>query len=324
MAYSGWYHARLPVDSAPKTGSVPAEALSVKIVLIDFHTHTSASDGALAPSELVNRALAGNIELLAITDHDTVSGYLSAAEYLRSRRDPLRLVSGVELSCRWSGATVHVVGLGVDASAPALQSGLGSLDRARLERAGEIARRLGRKGFVGGLEGALRHAGDSQLGRPHFAAWLVEQGHVADHNQAFDRYLGQGRIGDVKAFWPELADVTRWITASDGVAVLAHPLKYRFTRMKLRRLVKDFSAAGGEALEIVSARQTPDQVRSLCALAREFDLEASVGSDFHRDGPYSPKLGVELPRLEGLRGVWERFKGDSCPAGQDHRRSRAN
>ena len=308
----------------PEAGSVPAEALSVKIVLIDFHTHTSASDGALAPAELVNRAVAGNIELLAVTDHDTVAGYLSAAEYLRSRQGPLRLVSGVELSCRWSGATVHVVGLGVDTSAPALQEGLARLDRARLERAGEIASRLARKGFAGGLEGALRHAGDSQLGRPHFAAWLVEQGHVADHNQAFDRYLGQGRIGDVKAFWPELAEVTRWITASDGVAVLAHPLKYRFTRMKLRRLVKDFGAAGGEALEVISARQSPDQIRSLCTLARDFALEVSVGSDFHRDGPYSPQLGVELPRLEGLRGVWERFVGDSRHAGHDTNRSRAN
>jgi predicted metal-dependent phosphoesterase TrpH len=324
MACSGWYYARLPLDSAPAAGSVPAEALSVKIVLIDFHTHTSASDGALTPSELVNRALAGNIELLAVTDHDTVAGYLSATGYLRSRQGSLRLVSGVELSCRWSGVTVHVVGLGVDTAAPALQEGLERLDRARLERAGEIARRLARKGFAGGLEGALRHAGDSQLGRPHFAAWLVEQGHVADQNQAFDRYLGQGRIGDVKAFWPELAEVTRWIMASDGVAVLAHPLKYRLTRMKLRRLVRDFSAAGGEALEIISARQTPDQVRSLCSLARDFALEASVGSDFHRDGPYGPQLGVELPRLEGLRGVWERFIGDACLAGQESRHGRAN
>ena len=109
-----------------------------------------------------------------------------------------------------------------------------------------------------------RQAGDSQLGRPHFAAWMVEQGHVADLNQAFDRYLGQGKTGDVKAFWPELAEVTGWIVAAGGVAVIAHPLKYRFTRMKLRRLVMDFMAAGGAAIEIISGRQTADQT-AICS-----------------------------------------------------------
>jgi predicted metal-dependent phosphoesterase TrpH len=280
-------------------------------VLIDFHTHTSASDGALAPTELIDRALASKIDLLAVTDHDTVAGYLAAADYHRGKRGCLRLISGVELSCRWSGTTVHVVGLGMDVDAPALKAGLASMYRARVDRGRKIGRRLAQKGFHGALEGAIKYAGESQLGRPHFAAWLVEAGHVTDHNQAFDRYLGQGKIGDVKAFWPELAEVTCWITEAGGVAVLAHPLKYRFTRMKLRRLVKDFRAAGGKALEVISARQTPDQVRSLCALAREHDLEASVGSDFHRDGPYSPRLGVELPRLERLRGVWERFPGNT-------------
>ena len=306
--YSGWYHARFPVGCA-RAGPLPAKALSVKIVLIDFHTHTSASDGALSPAGLVDRALARNIDLLAVTDHDTVAGYRAAAAYYTPNSRTMRLVSGVELSCRWSGTTIHVVGLGIEVDAPAIQQGLARLDRARLDRGQKIAERLAGRGFPGALEGALGEAGDSQLGRPHFSAWMVEQGHVADHNQAFDRYLGQGKIGDVKAFWPELAEVTGWIVDSGGVAVLAHPLKYRFTRMKLRRLVVDFTAAGGEALEVISARQTPDQVAQLCRMAREFELEVSLGSDFHRDGPYNPQLGVELPHLEGLPGVWERFAG---------------
>jgi predicted metal-dependent phosphoesterase TrpH len=132
---------------------------------------------------------------------------------------------------------------------------------------------------------------------------------VADAGEAFDRYLGQGRRGDVKAFWPDLAEVTGWIAAAGGVAVLAHPLKYRFTRMKLRRLALDFRSAGGRAIEIVSGRQTPDQVAQLSRLAAELDLEVSVGSDFHRDSPYGPRLGVELPPLRGVRGVWERWQG---------------
>jgi len=278
-------------------------------VLIDFHTHTTASDGTLDPRELVDRALAGNIDLLAVTDHDTVAGYKAAAEYYTQNPGAMRLISGIEFSCRWSGTTVHILGLGVDCDHPAMREGLAVLDRARRERGVKIASLMENRGFPGALAGALAAAGDSQLGRPHFATWMVAQGHVADHNQAFDKYLGQGKAGDVKAFWPELAQVTAWIVAAGGAAIIAHPLKYRFTRMKLRRLVVDFTAAGGAGIEILSGRQTPDQTAQLRRLAREFELEVSVGSDFHRDGPYNPRLGVELPQLEGLSGIWERWTG---------------
>jgi predicted metal-dependent phosphoesterase TrpH len=276
-------------------------------VLIDFHTHTTASDGALAPGELVERALAAGIARLAITDHDTVAGYRAAAACCARQPVPLQLVSGVEFSCCWSGTTVHIVGLGMDCDHPAMLRGLRAQEQARGERAVIIARRLGALGFSGALAGAEAHAGESQLGRPHFAAWLVASGHVADHNEAFDRYLGQGRTGDVKTFWPTLGEVIGWIADAGGQAVVAHPLKYRFTRMKLRRLVADFIAAGGAAIEILSGRQTAEQSLQLQRLAREFDLEVSVGSDFHRDTPYGPQLGVESPQLRGLRGVWERW-----------------
>jgi predicted metal-dependent phosphoesterase TrpH len=286
-------------------------------VLIDFHIHTTASDGALAPLEILERARAANISLLAITDHDTVAGHRTAAAHYTTNPGDLRLISGVEFSCRWSGVTVHVVGLGMDCDHPAMVDGLALLDEARRERGEKISERLRARGFEDALEGALGEAGDSQLGRPHFAAWMVKQGHVADFSQAFDRYLGQGKTGDVKAFWPEMAQVAAWIVQAGGVAVLAHPLKYRLTRMKLRRLVKDFESAGGQALEICSGRQTPDQMAQLGRLAREFSMEVSVGSDFHRDGPYQPSLGVELPQLEGVRGVWERWAGpdQARPAG---------
>lgn len=276
-------------------------------MLIDFHTHTTASDGALNPSEMVDRALAAQIQLLAITDHDTVAGHRAAAAYYTQNPGAMRLISGIEYSCVWSGTTVHILGLGIDCDHPAMVEGLDVLEKARRERAITIANRLETRGFKGALDGAIAEAGESQLGRPHFAAWMVASGHVDDHNQAFDKYLGQGKIGDVKAYWPELAQVVTWIMESGGVAVIAHPLKYRFTRMKLRRLVVDFVAAGGAAMEVLSGRHTPDQLAQLTRLARDFELEVSIGSDFHRDGPYSPQLGVELPYLEGLRGVWERW-----------------
>lgn len=282
-------------------------------MLLDFHTHTTASDGALSPAQLLARARERQIALLAITDHDTVAGYRSLLAPGERRPGDPQLVAGTELSCRWSGTTVHVVGLGMDCEHPAMREAMDTLATARDERGRKIAQRLEALGFTGALAGAQARAGDSQLGRPDFAAWMVAQGHVGDHNEAFDRYLGQGKTGDVKAFWPELATVTGWIVAAGGVAVIAHPLQYKFTRMKLRRLVTDFVAAGGRALEVLSGRQAPDQVAQLARLAAEFDLEVSVGSDFHRDGPYSVPPGVAVPRLAGLRGVWERWSGGAVP-----------
>ena len=280
---------------------------SVKTVLIDFHTHTSASDGALSPCELMARAAARKVEFLAITDHDTVAGYEAAAAYHTKNPSGMRLIPGIELSCQWSGVTIHILGLGVDCEHPVMRAGLDRMAAARKERGTKIASRLESRGFDGALQGALMQAGDSQLGRPHFAAWMVEQGHVRDPNQAFDRYLGQGKIGDVKAFWPELAEVTQWIESSNGVAVIAHPLKYRFTGTKLRRFIAAFVAAGGRGIEVLSGRQTSDQTNHLVRLARDFDLEVSVGSDFHRDAPYSAPLGVESSPFGDLRGVWQRW-----------------
>jgi len=278
---------------------------SVKIVLIDFHTHTTASDGALTPRELLARAAAAGIERFAITDHDTVAGYREAAAIVDF--PAVRLVSGVEFSCRWSGANIHVVGLGMDCDHPAMGEGLAALEAARLQRAAKIAAMLEKRGFAGALEGAVAEAAGSQLGRPHFARWLETRGHVRDFAEAFDKYLGRGKPGDVKAFWPELAQVVRWIVDAGGVAVIAHPLHYQFTRMKLRRLAIAFKAAGGEAIEVRSGRQTPDQTAVLRRLAVELGLEVSAGSDFHRDGPHNPPIGVELRDFAEQEGVWERW-----------------
>tara|TARA_R110002072_G_scaffold1589_3_gene13383 strand:- start:1765 stop:2607 length:843 start_codon:yes stop_codon:yes gene_type:complete len=276
-------------------------------VLIDFHTHTTASDGALDPCELVARALASKVRQLAITDHDTMAGYEAAKAYHRQTADGMQLIPGIEFSCRWSGTTIHILGLGVQCEHPVMVAALATMSAARRDRGEKIAARLATRGFDGALAGALAVAGDSQLGRPHFAAWMVDQGHVVDQNQAFDKYLGQGKTGDVKAFWPELAEVVGWIIACGGTAVLAHPLKYRFTGMKLRRLIEAFVAAGGCGIEVLSGRQTRDQTAHLGRLARDYALEVSLGSDFHRDAPYSAELGVESTPFEGLHGVWERW-----------------
>jgi predicted metal-dependent phosphoesterase TrpH len=274
-------------------------------VLIDFHTHSTASDGTLSPRELIDRALARGVDQFALTDHDTMAGYIEGSQYYTQVEAQMMLVPGVEFSCRWSGVTVHIVGLDMDWQHPTMAQGLARLAQARQDRGQKIALRLERLGFTGALEGAQAAAGDSQLGRPHFAAWMVEQGHVEDVGQAFDRYLGQGKTGDVKAFWPELAEVTGWIVEAGGVAVIAHPLKYRLTGLKLRRLVVDFQAAGGAAIETNSGRQTREQTSHLQRLATAYGLQVSGGSDFHRDAPYNPDVGIELTAPADLRGVWE-------------------
>jgi predicted metal-dependent phosphoesterase TrpH len=280
-------------------------------VLIDFHTHSTASDGELSPQALLERALERGIRCFAITDHDTVDGYLAVRDSAPARA--LELVSGVEFSCRWSGVTVHIVGLGMDVEHPAMRAGLQRLRGARHERGARIAERLEKLGYAGALAGAEQEAGASQLGRPHFAAWMVQQGHVACANEAFDKYLGQGKPGDIQAFWPELEEVTDWIVAAGGTAIIAHPLKYKLTRSKLRRLVGDFKASGGTALEIVNGRQTADQTAVLQRLAQECALAVSAGSDFHRDSRFGPELGLECRPPGGLTAVWERWLGPVSP-----------
>jgi predicted metal-dependent phosphoesterase TrpH len=266
-------------------------------MIIDFHTHSHASDGALAPAELVSQALTAGVRSFAITDHDTVAAYRELAVDCPALPEDFSLIAGTELSCVWSGVAVHVVGLGVRLDDHGLQAGLRRLDAAREERAAIIARRLEERGMPGALAGARGIAGVSQIGRPHFAAWMVQSGHVRDPNAAFDKYLGSGKIGDVKSCWPGLGEVIGWIAGAGGTAVLAHPLKYRLTRAKLNRLIVDFLAAGGGALEVCSGRQSPEQTAELCLLAKRYRLPVSAGSDFHAFWDHGPRLGFDTALL---------------------------
>ncbi len=266
-------------------------------MIIDFHTHSHASDGALAPRELLEQAVAAGVTEFALTDHDTVAGYRSLLAEGYEAPPEFRLVPGTELSCVWDNVSIHVVGLGMDIDHPQFVAGLEILDQARRDRAEIIAERMEKAGMPGALEGARAEAGVSQIGRPHFAAWMVAQGHAKDLNRAFDRFLGAGKRGDVKTCWPSLAQAVDWITAAGGLPILAHALKYKITRTKLRACLVDFKAAGGQGMEVYSGRQTAEQTRDLCKLAAEFDLVASGGSDFHAEWDYGPSLGFDLSLL---------------------------
>lgn len=271
-------------------------------MLIDFHTHTTASDGALSPSELFSRAVDRGLTALAVTDHDTLAGW-QAAQALQNQG--VSLVCGVELSCQWGGATIHVVGLNVDENSGELLEALDQLQQLRRARAEKIADKLERLGAVGALAGAQTHAGEAAICRPHFAHWLVSEGYMPSVGRAFDKWLGNGKPGDIKTPWPALADTVAVIVAAGGIPILAHPLKYRFTRTKLRALCDAFSVAGGMAVEIVNGRQSDAEISQLKRLAMEKNLSVSLGSDFHREWTYGADLGVDVAVAGDISGVWE-------------------
>ena len=278
------------------------------VLRVDLHCHTTASDGALSPLSLCQRAAQHGVELLAITDHDSVAGVQAARAALREQPIPaLQLLAGVEYSTVWNHLGVHVVGLGIDDVHAATQAACRFFSEARRERAEMIGVRLAKLGMPGATEGALALAGAAQIGRPHFARYLLQQGYVRSEDEAFDRYLGAGKPGDIKALWPPLAEGVEWIRAAGGVPVLAHPIKYRQTATRLRKLILAFQEAGGAALEVVVGRQSADESRFLAQLCRQYGLQASVGSDFHRPGPWC-ELGDIAALPADCEPVWRRWQ----------------
>ncbi|HSD68396.1 MAG TPA: PHP domain-containing protein [Woeseiaceae bacterium] len=271
-------------------------------MLFDLHCHTTASDGALAPAELLARARDNGVGCIAITDHDTLDAYRHMGD---SCSAAVALCHGIELSATWQGRSVHVVGLNVRLACDGLQQALATQRQSRLLRAEIIAKRLAQKGIHDALAGAMAIAGDGMIGRPHFARFLVASGKVRDEQQAFRRYLGQGKPGDVESGWPSVATVTAWIREAGGTAVLAHPGHYRMTNSKLGVLADEFVRAGGTAMEVVSGRQAPALTRKLADLANSKQLLASTGSDFHRPGPAWSELGHQSVLPDDVPRVWD-------------------
>lgn len=259
----------------------------------DFHIHSLHSDGVLSGAEIIALARQRNVKQLSITDHDSVSVYAELSEKIPP---DIEIIPGCEFSCVWQARTIHVVGLNLDLSSSTLSKAMEHQSDARTIRAEAIANELAKKGLADALEGARHVAMGSVLGRPHFAQFMVDQGFVKDHKQAFKKYLGKGKVGDIKAQWPELAQVCDWIRQSGGVPVLAHPLKYAMTQTKLKALLTDFRDAGGQAMEVISGKQQSAQTNLMTRLCDDFGLYASLGSDFHQPGQHWADLGM-IPDL---------------------------
>ena len=273
---------------------------------IDLHCHTTVSDGTLTPQALLERASEMGVTHLAVTDHDTIGGLAEARVAASSLG--ITLINGVELSCVWKANTIHIVGLDFNHQHEAFLNALEGQHQNRWRRARTIADKLSRNNADELLALATQHAGGDVPGRPHFAKALVEQNVVKDVNQAFKRHLGAGKPGDVKAFWPELDEVVHWLLDAGGIAVLAHPRKYKLTATKLRLLVADFRRAGGQALEVSTSGQSTGDMAFLAELCKKENLWASQGSDFHFPGASWSELGRISKMPDGLEPVWHYFQ----------------
>ena len=270
--------------------------------VFDLHAHSTHSDGAYRPRELIERAVAAGIDVLALTDHDTLSGHLEAAEAARDLG--IGFLPGVEISVTWQGKTLHLVGLRVDAAHEPLIAGLEGLARHRVQRAFEMAQRLEKVGIIGIYDEVLARAGEGMVTRTHFAHCLARRGLAADVRDVFNRYLTPGKPGYVHSTWADLETASAWIRGAGGVAVLAHPIRYKLTGSWLRRLAVEFKEFGGQAIEVLSGQASPGDVQASAQLAKRFDLLGSCGSDFHGPDQGWPKLGRLPPMPKDVTPVW--------------------
>lgn len=258
----------------------------------DLHCHTTASDGALEPLVLLERAKQKQIQILAITDHDTLAGI---RQFTDQDLEGIQLIPGVEFTCAWNQRVLHIVGLGLNVDSEELQGYLSNLAELRLARARKVADQLISMGLPDLYQAAKEKGGDGVIGRPHFAQVMFEQGLVSSEQQAFKKYLGVGKKGDVKMEWPSLTEALAVIKNAGGVSILAHPTKYKMTFTKLRGAINDFTDAGGDGIEVSYPGMTPDHHFQLLRIAKEKNMMISAGSDFHSPNHTWTDLGKYPP-----------------------------
>lgn len=274
----------------------------------DLHSHSTVSDGTLAPAEVASRAKRNGVALWALTDHDEVSGIEAAA--VAAHEQGLPFIAGAEISVSFAQETIHVVGLGLDEHNHELLKGLDKVRSGRLERAREMGESLAKVGIEGAFEGALAYVGNPNLiSRTHFARFLVEKGICRDTGDVFRKYLVEGKPGYVTHQWSTLAECISWIHSAGGIAVMAHPGRYkRLTAQEENALFDEFCALGGRGVEVVTGSHTPADAVKYNAVAKERGLFASRGSDFHDPQESRADLGA-LPMLPaGLDPVWKHLE----------------
>ncbi|WP_426163536.1 3',5'-nucleoside bisphosphate phosphatase [Pseudoduganella sp. R-34] len=270
---------------------------------VDLHCHSNVSDGVLPPAAVAEHAHKAGVNVWALTDHDEVGGV--AAARAAAQLYGMRFVTGVEISITWASETVHIVGLQIDENNPALVKGLEETRSGRDNRGREIGRQLELAGIPGAYEGALTYVDNPALmSRTHFARFLVEQGVCSSVSEVFRKYLSPGKPGYVEHRWATLQDAVGWILGAGGIAVIAHPGRYKFTPMQEGILFDEFKQLGGTAIEVVTGSHTPDQYPKYANLANSYGFLASRGTDFHAPGEARVDFRL-LPPLPGnVTPVW--------------------
>ena len=307
---------------------------------IDLHSHTTASDGALSPEKIVQRAYARGLNVLAITDHDLVAGVAAAVAAAQEGNAKLRapapdmpaedflygtgtvigvergvlertpeerqltIIPGVEFSTLWQEEQIHVVGLFVDITHPQLLDLEANRKEARQKRAIAIGDKLARLGIEQAYERCVAAAlPGAAITRGNYARLIFQDGKAKTVDDAFHRFLRRGQPAYVPSEWGPVDEVVAAIKAAGGVAVLAHPRRYNISNQRLRKLIYEFRQYGGEALEVASSQQKPTDREYLTHLCEQYELLASLGSDFHAEGPYRD-LGQNIDLPEKLTPVW--------------------
>lgn len=272
----------------------------------DLHNHSYYSDGVLSPSEVVKLGHEAGCDLFSLTDHDTTDGLdeaVKAADGLS-----MKLVTGVEISAFWRNMTIHIVGLDVDVDSDILQKGLRYNQLLRSERAEKIALGLRRAGIADAMEKTQALSKTPMLTRTHFAQMLIQEGYCKDMKSVFRRFLVGKKPGGTRVEWKEYDEVIGWIHAAGGRAVIAHPFRYRMTNTKIKKMLLDFKEAGGDAMEVITATSTPDEISWSEQWASEFNLLSSCGSDYHG----WPNQRIQMGRLadlpESSNEIWRHLK----------------
>ena len=275
-------------------------------MIVDLHSHTTASDGILTPSELVKRAVDNQINMLAITDHDTIKGLIEAKATIERNNLPVKLIYGVEVSTMWKNNEIHIVGLNIDIENSHLLELLTAQEQSRIDRAISISEKLAKVSIDNAYEQAQQFSKGDIVSRAHFARFLVANNYVKDIKRAFKKYLGKSGYAYVPAKWCSIADAVNAIHAAGGQAVLAHPTRYDLTLTKLKLLISEFKSYGGDGIEVSQSRQTQDDLQRLAKLANEFELLASQGSDFHDLLNYLD-LGKTTPLPGSVTPIWHNW-----------------
>lgn len=293
-----------PIEEPIMTTMSTTDLEDLSNLRVDLHSHTNCSDGALTPQELIQRAVNFQLDVLAITDHDTVSGLAAARKAINDNKLPLRLIDGIEISTQWQGFEIHIVGLNIDPNNAVLAQLINTQQQCREQRAIDIGKKLTKCGFAGVYEEAKLMAGEGSITRAHFARVLLQRGVVVKMQAAFDKYIGKGKRAYVKPNWVFIKDAISVIHQAGGVAVMAHPVRYDLSTKWLRRLIVEFKNQGGDGLEIVLPQMNNDQRRLMLSFCNEYGFHASMGSDFHQPSRWSD-LGRNLIMPEQAQPIWQ-------------------